>query len=72
MAVRKKKITVQYRVLGGRTTDLALEKGATLGDLKEELGYEKYSASVNGESADDDVELENDDYVTLSEAVKGG
>lgn len=46
----------------------------TVEDVKDELGVLEgsYSASVNGEPADDDYELADFENVTLSPSVKGG
>ncbi len=63
---------VTYKVLGGKAKDITLDARSTVGDLKEEVGLEKYTASVNGTPANDSTRLQDNDFVTLSEAVKGG
>jgi len=62
---------VDYKVLGGRVTEVDLPTRATVGTLKSKANLSKHTASVNGEPADDNYELRDGDYVTLSEAVKG-
>ena len=57
-------------VLGGQPT--RIEGVATVGDAKEQLGYESYTASVNGEPADDGASLDDEDFVSLAPSVKGG
>ena len=63
---------VDYKVLGGRPQEAELDEEATVGDLKSQLGLSRHTASVNGNPADDDEELNDGDFVTLSEPVKGG
>lgn len=64
------KITVQ--VLGGESDILDLDEGSTVGDVKREMGVVGYAAAVNGEPCDDDAELSEYEFVTLSPSVKGG
>jgi len=65
-------ISVMSKVLGGSAKANELSDEATVGDLKEILGLSKHTASVNGDSVDDDYELSDGDYVNFAEAVKGG
>ena len=66
---RAKNITAQ--VIGGES--VVLDKCATVEDAFEELGLEgSYTATVNGEPADMDQELDDYEFVTFSPAVKGG
>lgn len=44
----------------------------TVGELKETLGLEGYSASVNGTPQGDDFRPESASLVTFSKSVKGG
>lgn len=43
----------------------------TVGDAKRKVGALNHTASVNGEPASDDEELEDYAYVSLAPAVKG-
>lgn len=58
------------QVLGGQKK--VLDNVATVGDVKKQLGVESYSASVDGDAASNDQELEDGAFVTMSPAVKGG
>ena len=50
-----------------------LENVDTVGDVKEQLNAQDgYTVAVNGSPADDDKELREGDFVSLSKAVKGG
>jgi len=60
---------VHAQVLGGEIVELDCD---TVEEVKLELGVEGHTASVNGEPADDDFELEDFEFVSLSPAVKGG
>lgn len=60
---------VFVKVIGGTRK---AEEADTVGELKESLELENYTATVNGEEADDEQELEDDDIVALAKAVKGG
>ena len=44
----------------------------TVGEAKRALACANYTATLNGEPADDDLELQDEDYVALSPSVKGG
>lgn len=61
---------VVAQVLGGEKK--VLDNVNTVGDVKEELGAEAYTASVNGDPAKNDYQLDDGDFVSLSQAVKGG
>lgn len=60
---------VQVQVSGG---SIQTKKAETVADLKSELGVESYQASVNGEPQEDDYELADYEFVSLTPAVKGG
>lgn len=61
---------VVVQVLGG--SKQVLDGATTVSDVKRQLGVDKYSASINGEPASDHQQLEDGDFVSLSQAVKGG
>jgi len=62
------KVTAQ--VLGG---DPKLLEGVdTVAEVKSRLQVSGHTATVNGEAADDDYQLSDYEFVTLSPAVKGG
>jgi hypothetical protein len=64
-----KKITTQ--VSGGETK--TLERVETVADVRRELDLDDtYSASINGEPASDDEELEDYNFVSFAPSVKGG
>ncbi len=48
------------------------KEAATVGELKTQLGLTNYTASVNGDPVDDAYQLEDYEFVTLAQAVKGG
>lgn len=48
------------------------ETSNTVGEAKAKVGLASYTATVNGDSASDDQELEDGDFVSLAPAVKGG
>ena len=62
------KVTLQ--VLGGEV--VVSETALTVGDAKDEMDVPGYTATVNGEPAEDDEDLVEFDFVTLSPSVKGG
>lgn len=63
------KITAQ--VLGGETK--TYERVGTVSDLRDRLKLgQGYTATVNGEPADDDQELNDYEFVSFAPAVKGG
>lgn len=61
---------VVAQVLGGEKK--VLDNVGTVSDVKAKLNAQSYTATVNGDSANDDQELENGDFVSLAQAVKGG
>jgi sulfur carrier protein ThiS len=56
--------------LGG--TKQVLDDVETVGDVKTKLSATGYTASLNGEPAQDSDEVSDGDFVSLSQAVKGG
>lgn len=58
------------QVLGGQKK--VLDNVHTVGDVKAQLGATNYVASINGETAKDSDTLQDGDFVSLSQAVKGG
>ena len=62
--------SVAVKVSGGENT--VVDGVDTVGDVKRELQLSGYTAAVNGDTASDDTELEDQDWVTLAPAVKGG
>jgi hypothetical protein len=61
---------VSAKVTGGR---LAVYDANCVCSLKEKMDLSgNYTAQVNGETVGDDHELEDDDFVTFTQAVKGG
>lgn len=62
---------IAVKVTGGIKTFLC-EQFQTVAEVKAKLNLEKHTAQVNGEDADDNFELEDNDYVILSQPVKGG
>jgi sulfur carrier protein ThiS len=61
---------VVAQVLGG--TKQVLDNVHTVLEIKEKLNAHKYTAAINGDSASDDDSLNDGDFVSLSQAVKGG
>lgn len=61
------KITV--KVTGGNVQELQAD---TVADVKEELNLPEHTVTVNGEAVDDDYELEDYEFVVLTEPAKGG
>lgn len=61
---------VVAKVLGGSARDLSNVR--TVGDVKRELKCEGHTATLNAQPATDTQALQDNDYVTLSPAVKGG
>jgi sulfur carrier protein ThiS len=61
------KVTVQ---LSGGNPEL--KKAQTVGQLKEMMDAEEYAATVNGEPVEDDYELSQYEFVSLTPAVKAG
>lgn len=60
---------VYGQVLGGEIVELEAD---TVLEVKEELGVEGHTASVNGEPAGDEDLLGDYNMVTLASPVKGG
>lgn len=58
------------QVLGGEKQ--ILDNVETVKDVKEKLNVLAYTATVNGDQADNSEELSDGDFVSLSQAVKGG
>lgn len=58
------------QVLGGEKK--VLDEVNTVGDVKSKLSVTNYTATVNGETQTDGYELEDGDFVSLTQAVKGG
>lgn len=65
-----RKVTAQ--VMGGQAQ--TFDGVDTIGDLKEKLGLgsANYAASINGDPADNDDELEDFNFVSFAPPVKGG
>ena len=62
--------SVIVATVGG--TPRRVEAG-TVAEARRAVGLaENYTALVNGESAGADTQLSNEDYVSFSQAVKGG
>ncbi len=61
---------VVTQVLGGAKK--VLDNVQTIGDVKANLGAQGYTASINGEPARDSDPVSDGDFVSLSQAVKGG
>lgn len=60
---------VIVKVLGGSPQE---KEADTVGELREGLSLENYTATVNGETADDETELEDNQLVFFAPSVKGG
>jgi hypothetical protein len=58
------------QVLGGDRK--ILDDVTTVGQVKEKMGVPTYTATVNGQPADNSTVLAEGNIVTLSQAVKGG
>jgi hypothetical protein len=62
--------TVAAKVIGGSLKEYDCE---TVGELKRAMGLTgNYSAQINGEPVDDSDELNEHDFVTFTQSVKGG
>lgn len=61
---------VVAQVLGGEKK--VLDDVYTVRDVKTKLNATQYSASINGDPAQDGDDLSDGDFVSLSQAVKGG
>lgn len=58
------------QVLGGDKK--VIDSANTVGDIKTQMGVTGYTATVNGDQESDSYELSDGDFVSLSQAVKGG
>lgn len=61
---------VVAQVLGGEKK--VLDDVSTVAEVTSKLGVSGYTATVNGSQATPDEELQDGDFVSLSQAVKGG
>lgn len=61
---------ITYKVAGASKAQSA--EASTVGELKRKAGLDKYSATINGDPADDSKSLEDGNYVTFAPSVKGG
>lgn len=61
---------VIVQVLGGKKQ--VLDNVDTVGEVKKQLDAGMYTASVDGETVGDDTVLDDGQFVSLAEAVKGG
>lgn len=61
------KVTVKLK--GGSSRDV---EARTVAEVKQKLNYPNSTATVNGESAGPDYVLADDDFVMLTESIKGG
>jgi hypothetical protein len=64
--------SVAAKIIGGAEKFLSLDEVRTVGDVKRKMGATSYKATVNGEPADDNHVLSGGEFVSLTEAVKGG
>ena len=60
---------VQAQVTGGAIKQI---EASTVKDVKTQLGVPGYTAQVNGDPQNDDYDLSDFEFVSLTEAVKGG
>lgn len=60
---------VKVQVAGGAQQD---KSASTVGEARQSVGAIGYQASVNGEPADDNYQLRNNDFVSFSKPVKAG
>lgn len=61
--------SITVKVTGGNVQEM---QASTVREVKSKLSLPNHTASVNGETQDDDYELEDYEFVTLAPAVKGG
>ncbi len=61
---------VVAQVSGG--SKKVLDDVENVGDVKEELDADGYTALLNGEPASDETQLRDADFVVLAKAAKGG
>lgn len=59
---------VQVQVTGGA---IQQKEVGTVGDVKSQYPGANYTATVNGEPADDSYVLSDYEFITLTESVKG-
>ena len=59
---------VHTQVTGGSIQE---KEATTVGELKSLLGLTNYTATVNGDPASDDYELEDFEFVSFALATKG-
>lgn len=61
---------VVVQVSGG--SKQVLDGVSTVGDVKQRLGLSGYTAMVNGNPTQDCTQLQDGNYVTLAQPIKGG
>lgn len=59
---------VHAQVVGGEIKEVSM---STVGDVKKYMNADKYTATVNGDPANNDQRLTDFDFVSLAPAVKG-
>ena len=60
---------VHAKVAGGEVKNIECN---TVQCVKEQMGSEGYTATVNGEPEKDDYRLKDDDFIVLAQPVKAG
>ena len=61
---------VRVQVAGGSQQEI---EASDVGEAREKCGADDgFKASVNGEAAEDDMQLRNNDFVSFSKPVKAG
>ena len=60
---------VKVQVAGGQTQD---KEATTVSDLSSMVSASGYQAAVNGEPADGNYQLRNNDFVSFARPVKAG
>jgi len=60
---------VNVKITGGSVKEMEAD---TVGELKTKLNLGNYTATINGEPAENDQDLEDYNFVVFSAAVKGG
>lgn len=60
---------VQVQVEGGAIQQKVAD---TVGELKTQMGMRDYTATVNGDNANDSYELVDFDFVSLAKPLKAG
>ncbi len=61
---------VIVQVLGG--SKKVIDNVNSIADIKAQLGVSGYTAQINMEPASDNEQVSDGDFVSLSQAVKGG